>query len=224
MCNYYSIGVESRIGLGFDKRRTSSKVCNDVCYGWEGLKKLVCCYGQQRTHRIRELIHHVSTLNGDSETLLFAASEDSSKPGDHHYLTGNPVSLVCTNINSMMGGRTNVWASGRGKDLGLKDSQGKTLAHSDSKLKEHSSHDDDHLEFSTVQSVIRLALGSAQRVAQDKGPFVIKFREPMEFAKKHRVPQMVTYMQIDGEYYKVVNPDRVEIRLNPQFSRVKVLK
>jgi hypothetical protein len=172
---------------------------------------------------LRELIDHVATLNGESETLLFATREDSSKPSDH-YLTGDPVSLVCTNINSMMGGRTNMWASGRGKDLGLQDSQGKTLAHSDSKLKEQSSHDDDHLEFSTVQSVLRLALGSAQRVGQDKGPFVIKFREPLEFAKRHRVPQMVTYMQIDGEYYKVVNPDRVEVRLNPQFSRVKVLK
>jgi hypothetical protein len=33
MCNYYSIGVESRIGLGFDKQRTGSKLCNDIAPG-----------------------------------------------------------------------------------------------------------------------------------------------------------------------------------------------
>lgn len=35
---------------------------------------------------------------------------------------------------------------------------------------------------------------------------------------------IATYMQIDGEYYKLVNPDRIEIRLNPAFPRLKVLR
>ncbi len=81
MCNYYSIGVESRIGLGFDKKRTASKFCNDVCYGWEGLKKMICCYGQHKTRRIREVIDHVATIDPESgvETLLFATGEECSK-------------------------------------------------------------------------------------------------------------------------------------------------
>ena len=29
------------------------------------------------------------------------------------------MSLVCTNINSMMGGRTNLWASGHGRQLAV---------------------------------------------------------------------------------------------------------
>ena len=31
-------------------------------------------------------------------------------------------------------------------------------------------------------------------------------------------------MQIDGEYYKLVNPEKIEVRLNPIFGRLKVLK
>lgn len=40
MCNYFSIGVESRIGLGFDRKRTKSAFLNKVVYCWEGFKKM----------------------------------------------------------------------------------------------------------------------------------------------------------------------------------------
>jgi diacylglycerol kinase (ATP) len=43
MCNYFSIGVESRIGLGFDKRRTGNVCCNKFFYFTEGLKKMFGC-------------------------------------------------------------------------------------------------------------------------------------------------------------------------------------
>jgi len=36
-----------------------------------------------------------------------------------HLLRGDPVSLICTNISSIMGGRANMWETGSGKDLGL---------------------------------------------------------------------------------------------------------
>lgn len=34
-------------------------------------------------------------------------------------LGGNPISLICTNISSMMGGNANMWKSGAGKPSGL---------------------------------------------------------------------------------------------------------
>jgi diacylglycerol kinase (ATP) len=40
MSNYFSIGVESRIGLGFDRHRTQSVVGNKCVYCWEGFKKM----------------------------------------------------------------------------------------------------------------------------------------------------------------------------------------
>jgi len=39
--NYFSFGVESRIGLGFDKSRTKSRLCNMCVYTYEGIKKLL---------------------------------------------------------------------------------------------------------------------------------------------------------------------------------------
>ncbi len=33
-----------------------------------------------------------------------------------------------------------------------------------------------------------------------------------------------TYMQIDGEYYKIINPRKIVIKLSPEFSRLKVLR
>ena len=43
MSNYFSIGEESRAGLGFDKKRTTKICCNKFVYFCEGLKKLCCC-------------------------------------------------------------------------------------------------------------------------------------------------------------------------------------
>lgn len=82
-----------------------------------------------------------------------------------HFIGGNPVSLVCTNINSMMGGRSNIWESGRDKDIGLVDAVGKTITKKDAKFKNESNPSDDILEFEIMSSVINLALGKANRVA-----------------------------------------------------------
>lgn len=41
MSNYCSIGIDARIGLGFDKSRSGSRFCNKVIYAWEGLKKFL---------------------------------------------------------------------------------------------------------------------------------------------------------------------------------------
>lgn len=111
-----------------------------------------------------------------------------------------------------------MWESGRNKDLGLKDSMGKRIPRESIKFKDQASHDDEFLEFEVISSIFHLALGKGNRVAQEKGPFVIKFKEPSQ--KK----DITSYLQIDGEFFKVVNPDKVEIKLSEQFGHLKVLK
>lgn len=44
LVNYCSLGIDARIGLGFDKRRTKSRFFNKAVYACEGVKKL-CCVG-----------------------------------------------------------------------------------------------------------------------------------------------------------------------------------
>lgn len=40
LSNYFSLGVDARIGYGFDKKRTQSACCNKCVYFCEGIKKM----------------------------------------------------------------------------------------------------------------------------------------------------------------------------------------
>lgn len=40
MSNYFSIGVDARIGMAFDRKRTNSRAINNCIYCWEGFKRL----------------------------------------------------------------------------------------------------------------------------------------------------------------------------------------
>lgn len=62
MCNYFSIGVESRIGLGFEKSRSNHYLKNKCIYGWEGIKKMCC---SSRTAKIKNVIEYVSKRGED---------------------------------------------------------------------------------------------------------------------------------------------------------------
>lgn len=63
----------------------------------------------------------MSTNDQGNEHVLFAIDKDFQAD---KFLKGNPISLVFTNLNSYMGGQTDLWLSGKGKDLGLVNTQG----------------------------------------------------------------------------------------------------
>lgn len=75
------------------------------------------------------------------------------------------MSLVCTNINSMMGGQANMWANGKGKPAGLVDPVGKTIDNQTLKFDDNSQPGDDILEFESLASIVHLSLGKCNRVA-----------------------------------------------------------
>lgn len=114
-----------------------------------------------------------------------------------------------------MGGRSNVWESGKDRDIGLVDAVGKTVSRKQTKFKNESNPSDDLLEFEIFSSVLHLGLVKANRVAQEKGPITIFFKE-------HE--QLVTYFQIDGEFYKVTNPHKIVIKLSDVLGHIKILK
>ena len=41
LSNYCSIGIDARIGLGFDKNRSKHRCINKLIYAWEGIKKFL---------------------------------------------------------------------------------------------------------------------------------------------------------------------------------------
>ena len=172
MCNYFSLGVESRVGLGFEKKRTGNAIRNKCIYFCEGLKKLCC----KRTLKIKDVLDYVVTQNnveGD-EKMLFASSKTQDCP---RYLSGNPTSLVCTNINSIMGGQANLWAGGQNRQIGLINAVDRQITNTEMKFTETISHSDDILEFETLASILHMALGRSNRVAQEKGPITLYFKE-----------------------------------------------
>ena len=73
MSNYFSVGVESRVGLGFDKKRTTVGCCNKTVYFCESLKKLCCI----RTSKIKDIVSYVTGINEKGEEKkLFASSKE----------------------------------------------------------------------------------------------------------------------------------------------------
>lgn len=62
-----------------------------------------------------------------------------------------------------------------------------------------------------------MALGKANRVAQEKGPLTILFKD---FESK----PLTTYYQIDGEFYRVTNPQRIEVGLSDKLGHIRILK
>jgi diacylglycerol kinase (ATP) len=138
MCHSFSMGIDARIGLGFEWRRTGSRFGNQFCYFWEGLKRLCCCCCD-RTMKIKEIVSRFSILKNwihspdenfdeikeeeeemkredsinseEEEWVLFATSKEEAK-GAEPILRGDPQSLVCTNIEQIMGGRVKIWKGG----------------------------------------------------------------------------------------------------------------
>ena len=77
MCNYFSVGLESRIGLGFDKHRTHSVFLNKVCYFCEGVKKLCCI---QRTRKIRDIVDYCAEVTDNGEEKVIFSTDPKKSP------------------------------------------------------------------------------------------------------------------------------------------------
>ena len=90
---------------------------------------------------------------------------------------GNPVTLCANNITSMMGGNANIWESGKDREVGLVDALGKPLDPKTIKFNDNQSANDGILELSVMATSIHMAIGRANRVAQEKGPLTIVFKE-----------------------------------------------
>ena len=114
MSNYCSIGVDARIGFGFDKNRTKSKICNKIVYAWEGVKKFFCL----KLIRMKRIIKKLEEGNGvvdesnplNKKTVFHTGSLTNSKEKsvneleDNRLLEIDPINLIMLNIPSYMAG------------------------------------------------------------------------------------------------------------------------
>ena len=204
MCNYFSIGIESRVGLGFDKKRTKSAFGNKIRYVIEGLKKSITS-----TPRISELVDECVVEHELGPRTVFRTSGDGS---EIPRLIGDPISLIFLNINSFAAG-CDLWASASKSGIISQD-----------KFEKSSPQlvGDGKLEILTYQKLVSLSLeqtknkimgGNGNRIAQEKGPITLKFRKDIGTKR--------TYLQIDGEFFTL---DKCESVTLSHSMVVKVLK
>jgi len=217
MCNYFSmlslsfsfvrfigIGIESRLGLGFDKKRTTSTFRNKLRYAIEGLKK-----SMTKTPRINDIIDGCNIEDPEGPRTLFRTGlvEDGVPK-----LLGNPISLIFLNINSFAAG-CDLWPGASKSGVSTVPKIDKTQIQS---------LGDGKLEILTYQRLFALSMeqtknnifgGNGNRISQERGPMTVNFRKD--------ISEKRTYLQIDGEFFTL---DKCESATVSHNMTVKVLK
>ncbi|KAF4689910.1 hypothetical protein FOZ60_001012 [Perkinsus olseni] len=205
ICNYFSVGVESRVGLGFDKHRTKSQLLNKAVYVVEGTKKITFTH----TPRISHLLNCATTTTDSGKDHIIFTTDPTEETC---CLTGSPVSIVMLNIPSIMGG-CDVWSKAKrvGVECGI-NSHGRSSPDPDilGKLQDPGDGKFELMSYDTLFGLsaeqLRIApfAGNGQRLYQGGGPVVLHFKSLDDSIR--------TYFQIDGEYFMCKHPDTITIR------------
>ena len=130
--------------------------------------------------------------------LDFTIGSDRNEENTY-YIRGNPVSLYCTNIATLMGGRCNVWRGGRNRS-GITDKYGYRI--NARVFNDAVAYNDGKLEFVTFSTMFHVIFQKSRRLMQAGGPFIFEFKE-----NKH----ITTYINIDGEFYKISEVRKITI-------------
>ncbi|KRX07080.1 ATP-NAD kinase-like domain [Pseudocohnilembus persalinus] len=134
--------------------------------------------------------------------------QEQEENGGHRYLTGDPINLICCNISSYCAGAQDIW--GNCGNSGLQNKEKIRYNQNNEPFKE-SHHGDGQLEFMTFRNILEFIIerykgGNGSRITQGSGPYEILFKEKDEDGKS-----IFTYFQIDGEYYKIIEPKMIKI-------------
>ena len=173
--------MDAEVGYEFDKNRTNTRMGNFTVYGLLGLKK-----GVEQAKTLGELVASMETdessvFEGDSRGLgdyikdPFSFNfndlvEGVKKVTSFH----NNQNLVALNINSYMGGVSDIWKNGKVNEA-IKTREAPTEpSQSDGKIEFVSFTDTGKLGLE--KALKGLEVGFAERIVQGRGPFIIKFK------------------------------------------------
>lgn len=102
MCNYFSVGQESKVGFQVELNRTTNRKCNIICYVLQGLKVLCSCsLFQNEKQSLWELLERVTVQKGQTNEVVFTSTKSPRGP----YLKQAQRTLFVQNISSCLGGR-----------------------------------------------------------------------------------------------------------------------
>ena len=126
-------------------------------------------------------------------------------------LKGNPVVIVCQNINFYMGGTEHIWGSTNQigiQPCGLKRKEKKLFELELSNKFTNQLSNDRKIEFITYNhgmdmGLDRVARGNAKKIHQGKGPFVFTFKKILSKAQKKKLNKVFCLsLQIANSFFK----------------------
>lgn len=133
----------------------------------------------------------------DDHNIIVASSKDEID--SPHFLINNPVSFYCLNLPDIMNGNINLWAGGRNR-VGLETEANVRVQ--EQRFKTEPSYNDGKLEFATFDSLLLYILNISNSITQEGGPFEFDFVNDEDIN---------TFVNIDGEFYKVFNIEKIKI-------------
>jgi hypothetical protein len=221
MWHSFSFGSDARTGLSFERRRTRNRVWNRIRYGYEGFKNFIRWWGE-RTMKIKEILKSFKKVNSDgthsdhlindneeskeTDRMIKASKEDkiivaaNKDIETDNYMIHNPVSFYWLNLPSIMNGNINLYSGGRNA-IGIENAYG--IRGTEKLYFKEPAFDDGMLEFATFDSLLKFILNRSNSIYQGGGEFEFEFVDDEDIR---------TYLNIDGEFYKVFNVRRILLR------------
>ena len=251
--NYMSIGFDAKVGFMFGQRRTSSRIFNKLIYALEAgknilrglfqkklglsslLENLISLEGDNIENKILSndenyfLDEEYFKLLNNKKVIFESIDKGKKKNYNRTILKGSPVVLVCQNIEYYMGGTENIWGMSDQigiQTCGLKRKERKIYENKIANSFHKQSSNDRQIEFITYNhgmdmGLDRVAGGKARKIHQGLGPFFITFKKILSKGQKKKLNKV--YINIDGEFYHLVQPKQILISLKQKtmFQKIK---
>jgi hypothetical protein len=210
MANYFSVGWDCRVALGFEKFRAKSAALNLAVYAKEAIKKTLI----NRPAVVSKYLESVEGPDG----VIASTSRDAPQK-----LSKSVPELICLNIPSYARG-ADLWKWSKQLAVDLPPEEAEKLKNAvqdfgDSKL-EIIIYDDifkfqgDILKGQKINKTSMFGYG--KRLCSREAPLSLNFKEKGRYhIRKNRI-----YMQIDGEAFVCIYPEAVRIEL---LKKVQVL-
>lgn len=225
MVNYFSLGQTCRAGLGFEKKRTSSRLGNFARYGWEGLKKLALRPAPSISDVLEEFTIAEEAVESAPRAVSRAKTEKTFPnceltPSDsfasqacHDVLSERTAELLFLNVPSFAAG-ADPWTWAAAPFDASQDEEDLSVCPQqvgDGKLEVISYRSGVQAMIDAANGKVRLpGRGAGRRLASARGPFVSDFKPPEEAT--YTSSNGKVYFQIDGEFFVVTQPQQAIVR------------
>ena len=168
----------------------------------------------------------------NNRKLIFKTKSSGDEINTDVILKGNPVNIICQNIDFYMGGTQNIWDKTSHLGITQEDATSKQYKEYKKQVLEHfekQAFDDKKIEFFTYEHGIELgwekvSRGQAKKVYQGSGPVYLDFKKNPDETEKIALTKV--YLNCDGEFYHLQNPTEISVRLNTDLcqGQINILK